>query len=70
MLNAETKQLLNARALQLYLDMDEEAQTVIKFGMLPKDAIDVLEAEYPEAQASEVAVALMDATKANGGMVV
>ncbi len=69
-MNTQENQSLKARAAQIYSTMGEDQRACIKFGMISVSKAAELEADYPTATAQEIALAFMDATKTDGGMVV
>jgi hypothetical protein len=59
-------QLCVAKAQSLWVTMDDNEKTLVRFGMLPFDKMAVAEQEGYDGQ--QLAVALMQCAKADGGM--
>lgn len=55
-----------ARAASMWLDMDDNEKTGVRFGMFPYGRM--CEAEREGFNARELCIALMDIAKRNGGM--
>jgi len=68
-MNTQQNQLLKTHAAQIYLAMDTNERAIIKFGMTPLEKVSELESVFPEATGREIALAFMEATKIDGGMV-
>lgn len=64
------KRVVREKAEIIWRDMDKNQRTGVRIGLFPAEVMREAEAEgYTGKASTDLAVALMDCTKANGGMI-